>query len=114
MSRLSLLPACLADSDSSASPSSDPVPPKRLRLHHSSIALAAAQTTKDRARKACVKTRTLCNTLQGYGYRHDQIAELIGAHPRTLSYWKGGVTVPHWAVDALESAVMRVAKKVAE
>lgn len=69
-------------------------------------------TTQDRARRSLVKLRGLCNELTNRGLRHEEIAALISTSPRTLSSWKGGVTVPHWAVDALESAVMKVAKKV--
>lgn len=60
-------------------------------------------TTQDYARRAQVKLRGLCNELANRGMRHDQIAAAIGASPRTLSAWKAGTTVPHWAIDALES-----------
>lgn len=44
--------------------------------------------------------------------KHDDIAEAIGVPARTLSSYKAGVTVPYVVVDALESLVMKVEKKV--
>jgi uncharacterized protein YjcR len=69
-------------------------------------------TTQDYARRALIKVRALCCALSETGMKHDEIASHIGAHPRTLSSWKQGTTVPHWAVDALESLVMKTARKV--
>jgi hypothetical protein len=70
-------------------------------------------TTQDYARRAVLKLRALCCALAARGMRHDQIAAEIGAHPRTLSSWKAGTTVPHWAIEALESVVeMKAARKV--
>lgn len=104
---------CFARPESESSSASEPrQPAKRLHLHDSNIAPQERVSTNDRARKASVKLRTLCCELASQGLRHDEIAKEIGANPRTLSSWKAGVTVPHWAIDALESAVMRVSKKV--
>ena len=59
-----------------------------------------------------VKVRTLCCDVSRTGMRHPEIAEAIGVPKRTLSAYKSGTTVPHAVIEALESLVMRVAKKV--
>jgi len=70
-------------------------------------------TTQDYARRALIKVRALCAALAATGMKHDEIAAEIGAHPRTLSSWKQGTTVPHWAIEALESvAEIKAARKV--
>lgn len=68
-------------------------------------------TTQDHARRALIKVRALCCALTAAGMKHDEIASEIGTKPRTLSSWKNGTTVPHWAVDALEGLVAAHQKK---
>lgn len=72
----------------------------------------ASCSKQDRARAASVKVRTLCCQLSAHGYRHEYIAHRIECSPRALAAWKAGTTVPHWAIEALESEVMRAARKV--
>lgn len=86
--------------------------PKSLPLHDSNLATVAVLSTTDRARSVLAKVRALCLRCSEHGLKHVQIAEEIGVHPRTLSHYKAGVTVPHVVVLALESLVLRVARKV--
>ena len=98
----------------SSSPSPDSHQrPKRLSLSHSSnIQSHEVRARQDYARDNTVKVQKLCNRLSVAGMNHAEVAERIHSNARTLTTWKTGTTVPAWAVDALESLVMKVEKKV--
>ena len=85
---------------------------KSLAFHASTVATLGVRSTQDRARDAQVKVRSLCCKCSEAGLKHERIAEEIGVRPRTLSSYKSGVQVPHVVVEALESLVQRVARKV--
>ena len=99
----------------SSFPASEHQRPKRLSLTHSSnIRSIEIRARQDYARDNTVKIQKLCNRLSAAGLNHVETAEAIHSNARTLTSWKTGTTVPAWAVDALESLVMRVEKKVNE
>lgn len=104
---------CAAKTESSAAASSGERPKYLGReLHASSFGISATRSTQDRAHGALVKVRSLCCKCATAGLRHDEIADAIGVPARTLSSYKSGVTVPHVVVEALESLVLRVERKV--
>ena len=109
MAKSSTAPSAINES-SSASPSYEA--PKLLRLHESSIGISTPRSMQDRARGALAKVRALCFRATMAGLKHDDIADSIGVPARTLSSYKAGTTVPHTVVDALESLVLRVEKRV--
>lgn len=80
--------------------------------HALSIDIFATRSTQDRARGVLAKVRALCYRATLAGLRHDEIAEAIAVPARTLSSYKAGTTVPHVVVEALESLVLRVERKV--